>query len=133
MLVSFAQSDDMLDTFNTAIGAGGLFQVWAGTPPTSPTGSTAGNTLLATVTLTTPSAFLAAAGDGTITLAATTADTNAAATGTPSFCRITTSGTVGVHQYTAGVGSGEINFDQGVVATGTVTLTGLTVTQPDAA
>lgn len=133
MLISFTATDTMLDTFNTSTGASATFTVWAGTPPSSPTGSTGGNTLLATIVCTTPSAWAAAGGDGTIALAATTADTNAAATGTPTFCRVQTSGAVGVHQYTAGVGSGEINFDQGVVATGTVTLTGLTVTNSAAA
>jgi hypothetical protein len=72
-----------------------------------------------------------AASSGVLTMSAIADDSDANAGGTPTFARIATSETgttSGVVQMTAGVGSGDLNFDAAVVVSGTVSINSLALT-----
>ncbi len=109
-----------------ALGSGGSLVIYTGAPPG--VGNSVGlATLLATLTnLTfgTPAA-------GAVTFTAT-ADTNAAATGTPGFGRMLTSGGAAKVEFACAVGSGEANFDHTITSGGTVTLSSGAVTEGNA-
>jgi hypothetical protein len=100
----------------TTIGAGGTLKVYTGTAPgvgNAPTG-----TLLCTLTAVT----YAAASAGTQSISATT-DPSAAASGTPGYYRLASSGGTVFVEGTAGIGSGELSFSASVSLNGAVSLT----------
>ena len=102
--------------------------MWDGALPASADTAPAG-TLLASCACSNPIA--AAASGGVLTMSAISDDTNANATGTPTFFRIATTETgttTGIVQGSAAVGSGDLNFDASIVAAGTVSISALTIT-----
>lgn len=105
----------------------GTLKVYTGASPG--VGLAATGTLLATLTAVT----LTNNANGTLTVSATQ-DASADASGTPGYCRFaTTEATpVVVMDLTAGVGSGECNFDTTITANGTVSLTSGTITEGNA-
>jgi hypothetical protein len=109
----------------STIGSGGTIVIYTGSAPgvaNSPTG-----TLLCTLTgLTFPSA---SSGAQTFTA---TADSSAAASGTPGYGRLKTSGGAAVVEFACAVGSGEGNFNTTVSLGGTVTLSSGTITDGNA-
>jgi hypothetical protein len=118
-----------MDEITTAVGATGWLQVWDGALPATPATAPAG-TLLASLAMSNPIA--PAASGGVLTLSAITDDTNANATGTPTFARFATSETgttTGIVQMSAAVGSGDLNFDASIVSAGTVAVSSLTITE----
>lgn len=126
MTVSYAAltQRNRMDEVVADAGATAWLQIWDGSIPATPTTAPAG-TLLASCAMSNPIAP-AAAGAGVLTLSAITDDTNANATGTPTFARIATSETgttTGVAQMTAGVGSGDVNFNASITAGATVSIT----------
>jgi len=130
MAVSYATAtrNNRLDEVTADAGATAWVQVWDGAVPASPTTAPAG-TLLASLACSNP--IGAAASGGVLTFSAISDDTNANASGTPTFARVATSETgttTGVAQFTAGVGSGDLNFDATIVSGGTVSVTSLTFT-----
>src|SRR6478752_4750204 len=100
---------------STTIGSGGTIVIYTGTAPG--VGNSATGTLLSTLR----SLTFASASGGAITFSAT-ADSSAAASGTPGYGRLKTSGGTAVVEFSAGVGSGEANFDHAISLGGTVTL-----------
>lgn len=120
--------NNRLDEITALAGATAWLQIWDGALPATPATAPAG-TLLASCAMSNPIA--AAASGGVLTISAITSDTNANATGTPTFARIATSETgttTGIVQMSAAVGSGDLNFDASIVAAGTVSITSLTIT-----
>jgi hypothetical protein len=112
-----------LDEITAAIGSSGLLRVYSGTQPA--TGGTA-TTLLAELALSATSA--PAASGGVLTFSAITDDSSADASGTPTWARLCTSGGTAVVDMTAGVGSGDLNFNAAIVAAGTVSVTSFVIT-----
>ncbi len=120
--------NNRLDEITALAGATAWLQIWDGALPATPATAPAG-TLLASCAMSNPIA--AAASGGVLTMSAVSDDTNANATGTPTFARIATSETgttTGIVQMSAAVGSGDLNFDASIVAAGTVSITSLTIT-----
>jgi hypothetical protein len=111
-----------LDQIGTTLGSGGTLVVRTGAPPG--VGNAATGTLLCTLTAVT----YAAASAGTKTFTATS-DTNAAASGTPGYARLLTSGGTVHAEFDAAVGSGTLNFNSAISAGGTVSLTSATFTE----
>jgi hypothetical protein len=77
----------------------------------------------------------AAASGGLWTASAITSDTNAAASGTPTFARISTNAsgtTTGIMQCSAGLSATDIVISAAIVATGTVAVSSLTITEGNA-
>ena len=131
MAVQYLESlrNSRLDEITTAAGAAAYLQVWDGALPATPATAPAG-TMLASLAMTTTN-IAAAASAGVLTMSAISDDTNADASGTPTFARIATNEagtTTGVVQMSAGVGSGDLNFDAAIVAAGTVSVSSLTIT-----
>jgi hypothetical protein len=114
-----------LDQIGTTLGSGGTLVVRTGAPPG--VGNAATGTLLCTLTAVT---YAAAAG-GTKTFTATS-DTNAAASGTPGYARLLTSGGTVHAEFDAAIGSGSLNFNSAISAGGTVSLTSATFTEGNA-
>jgi hypothetical protein len=105
----------------TAAGSGGTLKIYTGTSPG--VSVTATGTLLSTLTAVvfgTPSA-------GAVAITAT-ADPSNAASGTPGYARLATSGGTAIADFTAAVGSGEINFNAMIALGGTDTDTSFTIT-----
>lgn len=112
-----------LDEITTAIGSSGLLRVYSGTQPA--TGGTE-TTQLCELPLSATAA--PAASGGVLTFSTITDDTNADASGTPTWARLCTSGGAAVVDMTAGVGSGDLNFNAAIVAAGTVSVTSFVIT-----
>src|SRR4051794_38762197 len=108
----------------------GTLKIYSGTIPASANTAISTQTVLASITLST-TAF-GSAGSGQISLAGVPlSDPSADAGGVASFFRVIGSdGTTVVFQGTVGQGTGELSLSNTtIVATGTVTVTGLTYTQ----
>jgi len=112
-----------LDEITSAIGASGLLRVFSGTQPATGGAET---TLLAELALSATAAPGAAG--GVLTFSSISDDTSADASGTPTWARLTTSGGAAVADFTAGVGGGDLDFDQAIVATGNVSVSSLVIT-----
>lgn len=114
----------LLSAVSTAVGASGTLKISTGSAPG--VGNALSGTLLSTlaaVTFGSPSA-------ASMTVAAT-ADSSAAASGTPGYYRIATSGGTGVIEGTAGSGQ-ELAITGSISLGGTVTLTSGTITSGNA-
>lgn len=119
----------MAQAIITAVGSGGKVKLYSGTVPTA-LGTPAG-TLLATATFST-TIGTATAGGVDIDEAGLSQSNGSHVSGTPTFCRITTSGDVAHVDIAIGAGADEWDFT-GTVATGqNVTFTGLSLTMPNA-
>jgi hypothetical protein len=118
--------NNRLDEITAAIGSSGLLRVYDGTQPAGPDTAVSGQTLLAELALSTTAA--GAASSGQLTFSSISDDTSADASGTPTWFRITTSGGTGVVDGSAAVGSGDLNFNAAIVATGNVSVTSLVIT-----
>jgi hypothetical protein len=114
-----------LQVIKDALGAGGKLKIYTGTAPG--VGNAATGTLLCTLTALT----LGVPAAGAMSVAAT-ADTAAAASGTPGYYRLAKSDDTAVVEGPAGVGSGEANFNATVSAGGTVSLTSGTINEANA-
>lgn len=112
-----------LDEIIAAIGASGLLRVFSGTQPATGGAET---TLLAELPLSATAAPAAAA--GVLTFSAITDEASALVTGTPTWARLCTSGGAAVVDMTAGVGGGDLNFNGGIVAGGTVSVSSFIIT-----
>ena len=114
----------ILDVIETNIGTSPVLTVRTGSVPG--VGNSATGTLLSTITC--PSDWAAAASGGAKAKSGTWQDTSAAASGTPGYFRLSTSGGTAKIEGTAGVGSGDLSFDSTVSLGGTVTVSTFTLT-----
>lgn len=122
---STALRNTRMDAITTAIGASGFLKIYSGTRPA--TGGTV-TTLLATLTLN--STFAAAAASGVLTANAITQDSSAAATGTATWFRITTSGGAFVMDGNVGTSGSDLNLTTtSIVATQPVSVTSFVDTE----
>ena len=119
-----------LDAIDTAIGTSGFLRIYDGTQPAGPDTALAGNTLLAELPLS-ATAF-GAADAGVITAAAITDEASAIATGTQTWAALVTSAGVRIVDMSCGNGSGDLNLSGTITATGTVSVSSLTITDGNA-
>ena len=124
----------MLDAIRDAVDGGAgpaTIKVYSGTQPANANAALAGNTLLATLTCSDPSASNASS--GTSTLSAITEDSAADATGTATFARIETSTGTTIFDCdvsaTGGGGTIELNTTS-IVTGGPVRITSFTISIP---
>ena len=110
-----AQKNTALNTITTAIGAGANVIIYSGTAPTNADASLSGNTVLATLPLSSTS-FGAASG-GTITANAITQE-NASASATATFYRILTSGATVICQGAVGTSGADMNLNTTALVSG---------------
>lgn len=112
-----------LAAITSAIGSNGLLRVYSGTKPA--VGGTE-TTILAELALSATAA--PAASGGVLTFNAVSNDASANASGTPTWARLCTSAGAAVVDMTAGVGSGDLSFDQAIVSTGIVSVSSIVIT-----
>lgn len=106
---------------------GGTLELWNGTKPAAlgtPTG-----TLLATLTLGNPAGTVS---NGVLTVGAVTQTASAHVNGTPTFVRFKSSGGLVRMDIDVGAGAGNVQFTGTVATNQNVTVTGLTITMPNA-
>lgn len=131
--IADATRNAMMDQITTKIDAGvggGLIKIYSGTQPATADTALSGNTLLATLTFSATS--FGAASNGVITANAITDDTNAAATGTAAFARISDDVPNTVMDVDVGTSGATINLNStAITAGGTVSITSATLTLPD--
>lgn len=109
---------------NDAGGAAtGKLKIYAGSVPANADAALGGATLLATLTALT----IGAPSAGSSSVSATSA--TAVASGTPTFCRFTDSSDNVYLQCSAGVGSGDVNFNASISLGGTVSLSSGTLAE----
>lgn len=125
MQLTTTERNSRLSIISTAVGSGGTLKVYTGSAPGI--GNAPSGTLLCTLT----SVVLASPSGGTMAMSATP-DSSAAASGTPGYYRIATSGGTVEVEGPAGVGTGELSFTTTVSSGGTVTLVSGTFTEGNA-
>ncbi len=126
MTISTASRTSMANALLADIN-GGTIEIWNGTKPAalgSPTG-----TLLATLTLGNPAGTVS---NGVITIGSVTQTNSSHVNGTPTFIRFKSSGGLVRIDIDIGAGAGNVQFTGTVVANQNVTVTGLTITMPNA-
>jgi hypothetical protein len=106
-------------------GSNAVVRVYGGTPPATADTALSGNPLLAELVV---SGTFGTTSSGVLTVGTVTNDSSANTNGTPTFARVLTSGLTVVAQVTAGVGSGEINFNTAISAGQTVAISSFTIT-----
>lgn len=124
MQLSTTTRNAILSAVSTDVGAGGTLKIYTGAAPG--VGNAVSGTLLSTLT----SVTFGTPATGSMTVTAT-ADSSAAATGTPGYYRIATSGGTGKVEGTAGSGQ-ELAISGQISLGGTVTLTSGSITAGNA-
>lgn len=125
-----ATRNAMADAITSQAGSNARLKIYDGTPPGSVGASLSGNNLL--VDLPCSAAFAPAASGGALTLNAITT-TNATATGTASFFRITTSGGTAKVQGTVGTTANDLNLTSTSIVSGApVAINSAVLTMPGA-
>jgi hypothetical protein len=140
-VASYSVAAAMANTITTQLDQGGsghppLIDIYAGTPPASPDAATTGTTLLAELTCS--SVAFGAATNGSpgavITANSITSTTNAAATGTAAFFRLSgyvTSSYQPMLQGSVGTSGCDMNLNTTAITSGsTVSITSATITHP---
>lgn len=122
-----AFANAMLDVIDTDFPAGSILEVYSGSAPANADTAISGQTLLASITL--PSSPWAAASSSSKAKQNTWQDASAdgGAGATPTFCRLKNSGDTKRIDLTAGIGSGEVQFNGTITAGQTVTVSSLTL------
>ena len=136
MALSYADAlrHAMLDEITTDIDSGagaGTLRIYDGSAPADADTALSGNTLLAQLTMSDPSAGAASGGDWTAS--SITSDSSADATGTASFFRILDSDTNVVMQGTVGTSGADLNLNSVSITSGdTVSVTSFVITEGNA-
>ena len=124
--------NSMLNAIRDALDAGAgaaTIKIYSGTQPANADTALSGNTLLATLTATDPSAPNASS--GTLTFSTITEDSSADATGTATFARVADSTGATVFDCDVGTSGATINLNTtSIVAGGPVRITSFTVSIP---
>jgi hypothetical protein len=120
-----------LDVVNTAVGTNAYVRIYSGTPPATVDTALSGNLMLAE--LRGNASQFGTVSSATLTVSAMTADSSANHSGTPTFARVFKSdGTTACIQVTAGVGSGELNCDDDILAGQNVAVSSFTIVEQNA-
>jgi hypothetical protein len=130
MIIGSTLRDALANTIKTTVGTAPKLRVYTGSAPAA-TADAATGTLLVEIDL--PSDWLGAASAGVVSKAGTWSDAADGGTGsTPGYWRlVNTAGSTTHLQGSAGIGSGELDFD-GTFTTGqTVTINTAALTMPD--
>jgi hypothetical protein len=106
---------------------GGTIELWNGTKPAAL--GTPSGTLLATLTLGNPAGTVA---NGVLTIGSVTQTASSHVNGTPTFVRFKSSGGLVRMDIDVGAGAGNVQFTGTVTNGQNVTVTGLTITMPNA-
>lgn len=123
-----AMGDALVDRIDT--GGAGTIQIRSGTRPVDGDAAATG-TLLATLTFS-ATAFGATSSAGVATASAITSDSSADNTGTATWARVLNGSAAPVMDLSVGTSAAEVILDSvSIVAGGTVSITSMTVTQPD--
>jgi hypothetical protein len=123
--ITTTTKNTLLNNITTAIGSGANVVIYSGTAPTNADASLSGNTVLATLPCS--STFAPGAASGALTANAITQE-NASASGTASFYRILTSGSVVICQGAVGTtGTDMILNTTALVSGGPVDVTSYTI------
>ena len=126
MTISTASRTSMANALLADINAGSI-ELWSGTKPAAL--GVPGGTLLATLTLANPAGTVT---NGVLTIGAVTQTNTSHVNGAPTFVRFKSSGGLVRMDIDIGSGAGNVQFS-GTVANGqNVTVTGLTITMPNA-
>ncbi len=124
-----ALKNTRLNAITTAIGSSGLLIIYSGSQPTNPDTALSGNTVLATLALS--STFAAGASAGVLTASTITAAT-AGNTGTATWASLTTSGSSRVVDMSVGTSGADLNLSTTSIVSGaTVAVSSLTITAGD--
>jgi len=124
---SAAVRNAMLDAITAQIGASGKLAIYNGTRP-----STGGTATTKLAELTCNATFAPAASGGVLTLNAITQDPTADFTGTATWGRLTTSGGTFIADFNVGTSGSDLNLNTtSIVATGPVSVTSFTITDPN--
>ncbi len=122
--------NNQLDQVESTAGASAKLRILTGSAPANVAAAETG-TLLCEITL--PSDWMNAASSGSKTKAGSWSAAASAGSGaTPGYFRITTSGGTAHVQGTAGVGSGDLNFDGTITSGQTVTVNTFTLNAANA-
>lgn len=114
---SLVARNAMGDALITALGNGALIKFYTGTQPTDVSTALSGNTLLGTLTGSSP--FAPATSGGVVTASAITQDSSADATGTATFVRIFKSdATTAVIDLSVGTSSADVIMNTTSIVTG---------------
>jgi hypothetical protein len=125
-----AMLDEITADIDSGAGAGTL-RIYDGSVPADADTALSGNTLLAQLTMSGPSAGSASGGDWTAS--SITSDSSADATGTASFFRILDSDTNVVMQGTVGTSGADLNLNSVSITSGdTVAVTSFVITEGNA-
>jgi len=130
MALSYRTSlrNTMLQALADDVGTSGILRIYSGSVPADITVALAGQAVLAEITCN-ASQFGTISG-GVLTVSATTQDSSANTTATPTFFRVFKSdGTTAVLQGSASVGSGDLNLSSSISVGQTVDLTSWTITE----
>lgn len=125
-----ALRNNQLDEITTDLDSGasaGTLRIYSGTKPTNADTALSGNTLLAQLTMSDPSAAAASSGDWTAS--SITADSSADATGTASFFRLLDSDSNVVMQGDVGTSGSDLNLNSVSITSGdNVAVTSMVIT-----
>ena len=118
-----------LNAITTAIGTSGLLIVYSGTQPATPDTALSGNTVLATLSLS--STFAPGASGGVLT-ASTITSATAGNTGTATWASLTTSGGTRIVDMSVGTSGADLNLATvGITSGTTIAVSSLTITAGD--
>jgi hypothetical protein len=116
-----------LNQYDTEISTSGLLRIYSGTQPTNPDTALSGNTMLASLALS--STAFAAASAGVITANSITTEASADNTGTATFFSLLTSGATRMADGSVGTSSADLNLNTTSITAGAaVSVSSLTVT-----
>ncbi len=107
-----------LDAITTAVGTSGLLIIYSGTQPATVATALAGNTVLATLPLS--SAFAPGASGGVLTASAITNDSSADNTGPATWGSLETSGSTRCVDFTVGTSGTDMIIDNTSIVAGQV-------------
>lgn len=118
-----------LDAITTAISTSGLLIIYNGTQPATPDTALSGNTVLATLALS--SAFAPGSSSGVLT-ASTITSATASATGTATWATLSTSGGTRIVDMSVGTSGADLNLATTAINSGdTIAVSSLTITSGD--
>lgn len=116
-----------LNQITSQISTSGVLDIYSGTQPANPDTALSGNTLLASLALS--STFASGAASGVLTANTISADTSADNTGTATWGSLMTSGGTRIVDFSVGTSGADLNMNTtSIVAGANVSVTSLTIT-----